>query len=245
MKLPAPAETALLLDIDGTLIDLAPTPDSVVVPPGLLDTLFRLRRHLGDALGVITGRPLEQVDQLLPDIPFAAAGEHGGALRHSPDGPVERPTLPDVPDEWWAAAESLVAAHPGSLLERKRRGFVLHYRLAPAAGPALLEAASALVAVRHGAFQILSASMAWEIRPAGIDKGVAVERLCAHAPFAGRRPVYIGDDVTDEDGIRMAEAMGGAGLLVAPVFGDPDGVRSWLSRSADALDAGATAWPTA
>ena len=140
MRLPAPTETALLLDIDGTLLDLAPTPEAVVVPPELLDSLRRLRRHLGDALGVITGRPLEQVDQLLPGVPFAAAGEHGGALRHGPDEVVERPPLADIPPPWFDIAEEIVAAHPGALLERKARGFVLHYRLAPEAGPTLYDA---------------------------------------------------------------------------------------------------------
>ena len=85
--------------------------------------------------------------------------------------------------------------------------------------------------------------MAWEIRPRGVDKGIALERLCAAPPFAGRLPVFIGDDVTDEDAIAMAESMGGAGLLVEPVFGSPGGVRDWLRRSADALDSGADAWP--
>ena len=241
LSLPPPGEAALLLDIDGTLIDLAPTPNSVIVPDGLIDAMLRLRRHLGDALAVITGRPLDQVDALLPSAPYAAAGEHGGAIRHAPDAIVERAALPDQPDAWLDLAAASVAAHPGSLLERKRRGFVLHYRLAPDAGRALRDAADSIIAA-DDRFQVLEASMAWEIRPRGIDKGVAVERLCARAPFAGRCPIFIGDDVTDEDGICVAQAMGGAGLRVDSAFGSPAHGRAWLQRSADGLDAGATDW---
>ena len=242
LALPPPGRSALLLDIDGTLLDLAPTPDLVVVPPSLLDSLRRLRRHLGDALAVVTGRPVEQADALLAAVPYAAAGEHGGAIRRRPGAAIERPALPELPERWIERAAALVAAHPGSLLEQKRRGFVLHYRLAPSSGPALREAAAALVAEQDAAFQVLEASMAWEIRPRGIDKGVAVERLCAESPFAGRLPIFIGDDVTDEDGIRMAQSLGGAGLRVDQAFGSSADVRTWLARSADALDSGRAEW---
>ena len=245
LALPPPGRSALLLDIDGTLLDLAPRPDLVVVPPGLLDSLRRLRRSLGDALAVVTGRPVEQADALLAAVAYAAAGEHGGAIRHRPGAAVERPALPDLPAGWIDRAAALVAAHPGSLLEEKRRGFVLHYRLAPAAGPALHEAVAALVAERDASFQVLEASMAWEVRPRGIDKGVAVKRLCAEPPFAGRLPIFIGDDVTDEDGIGMAQALGGAGLRVDQAFGSSAAVRTWLARSADALASGGTDWAPA
>ena len=239
LTLPPPAEAALLLDLDGTLLDLAPMPDLVVVPPDLPDTLRRLRRHLQDALAVVTGRPIEQIDGLLADAPYAVAGEHGGAIRHQPGGPIVRALLPNPPAAWIIDAARIVDRHPGALLEQKQRGFVFHYRLAPECGPALLEAALALIAPERDRFQVLEAAMAWEVRPRGVDKGVAVAALAEEAPFAGRRPIFIGDDVTDEDGMRAARAMSGAGLLVERVFGSPEGVRSWMRRSADALDAGA------
>ncbi|MDT7950694.1 MAG: trehalose-phosphatase [Acetobacteraceae bacterium] len=242
VALPLRERAALLLDIDGTLIDLAPTPDAVVVEAGLLDTLRKLRRHLGDALAVVTGRPVEQADALLGGAPFAVAGEHGGAIRHRPDGPIERPPLPEVPAHWLPRAEEAVAAYKGALLERKRRGLVLHFRQAPESGSALHAAAQAMVAERETEFQLLETSRAWEIRPRGMDKGVAVERLCALAPFAGRLPIFIGDDVTDEDGIRMAHALGGTGFRVDRAFGSPADVRAWLARSADRFDAGEDSW---
>ncbi|HYZ61845.1 MAG TPA: trehalose-phosphatase [Acetobacteraceae bacterium] len=242
LELPPPAEAALLLDLDGTLLDLAPTPDSVVVPPGLLDTLRRLRAHLGDALAVVTGRPVEQIDALLADTPYAVAGEHGGAIRHQPGGPIVRPTLPDPPVEWIIHAAEIIERHPGSLLEQKQRGFVFHYRQAPEHGPALRQAALALIAPERDRFQVLEAAMAWEVRPRGVDKGIAVNALAAESPFAGRLPVFIGDDVTDEDGMRAARALGGAGLRVDDAFGSPEQVRTWLRQSADALDRGETGW---
>jgi trehalose 6-phosphate phosphatase len=233
--LPPFHRTALMLDMDGTLIDLGPTPDAVVVTPGLTDTLVSLRIRLGGALAVVTGRPIETVDRLLGAAPGAVAGEHGGAIRHAPDAAIERPDLPSPPAVWVEAAEALAAAFPGALLEHKARGFALHYRLAPSAGPVFHAVLRALIAGSSG-FQLLPAHMLWEIRPLGTDKGRAVEALMARAPFSGRLPVFIGDDVTDEDGMRAARELGGAGFRVDTAFRDTNGVRSWLSRSALAGD---------
>jgi trehalose 6-phosphate phosphatase len=223
-----PNGAALLLDVDGTLIDIAATPDAVVVPPDLVATLHRLRLALGGALAVVTGRPVAQVDALLGDAPHAVAGEHGAAIRHAPDLPVQRADLPAPPADWLARAAAVVARHPGTLLEPKVSGFVLHYRQAPEVEHDLHQAALAFAAELPG-FKVLAAKMAWEVKPAGVDKGVAVAALMAQPPFLGRVPVYIGDDVTDEDGIRAAVALGGTGWLVPEVFTDPAGVRRWLS----------------
>ncbi|HEY3846666.1 MAG TPA: trehalose-phosphatase [Acetobacteraceae bacterium] len=236
-RLPHFADTALLLDLDGTLLDLAPAPDAVVVPAGLPDTLRTLRNRLGGALGIITGRPIETIDALLGDAPYAVAGEHGGAVRLAPGEPVHRPPLPSPPPEWLEAAERLATSHPGVLLERKARGFALHFRAAPDAGPVLRDALTALIA-GDAAFELLPAHMLWEVRPRGMDKGKALRALMARPPFAGRKPVFIGDDVTDEDAIRAARVLGGAGFQVAEAFGSPDGVRTWLRQAARAGD-----WP--
>ena len=234
MPLPTlPPNAALLLDMDGTLIDIARTPDSVVVPPELPPTLRRLRAHLGDALAVVTGRPIDQIDALLPDTPFAVAGEHGAAIRHAPGNRILRVELADPPAAWLEEAERLVASIEGALLERKAHGFVLHYRMAPAAGPMLRAALDRMLAGHTDRFVIMSALMAWEVKPTGVDKATAVTALMARAPFVGRVPVYIGDDVTDEDGMRAARALGGLGWRVQDVFTDAAGVRAWLARTAD------------
>jgi trehalose 6-phosphate phosphatase len=230
--LPPFALAALLLDLDGTLLDIAPTPDSVQVPPALPDTLRTLSTRLGGALAIISGRTVAEVDALLGAVSPAVAGEHGGALRRAPGAALERPDLPAAPQAWRDAAQRLVAAHPGALLEHKPRGFVVHYRLAPAAGPALHAALAALLA-GQAAFDLMQAHMAWEVRPRGADKGTAVAALLRAAPFAGRLPVFIGDDVTDRDAIAAAAALGGTGMLVADAFGTPAGVRAWLATVAE------------
>ena len=224
-------QAALLLDLDGTLLDLAPTPDTVVVPPGLTDTLRTLRWRLEQALAVITGRPIETIDALLGDAPYAVAGEHGGAIRPAPGAPIERPDLKPPPAAWITCAAALEKAHPGAILETKARGFGLHFRLAPDAEAAIHDALAALV---EGSvdFELMRGSMLWEVRPRGADKGHAVTTLMRRPPFLGRVPVFIGDDVTDEDGMRVARAMGGAGLRVQDVFGAPAGVRAWLHATA-------------
>jgi len=157
-------------------------------------------------------------------------------VRFAPGAAVERAPLPPPPPAWLVVAEALAATHPGTLLEYKARGFVLHYRLAPAAGPAL---ECGLLALLDGqaTHVLMPAHMAFEVRPRGADKGTAVAALLERAPFAGRVPVYVGDDVTDEDAIRVARARGGLGLLVAEAFGDAAGVRAWLGRLAGAEDA--------
>lgn len=217
--------TALLLDMDGTLIDLAPTPEAVVVPPGLPATLTALRDALDGALAIVTGRPVETVDRLFGDAPGAVAGEHGGAIRHASGEAVERPDLPAPPRSWLETAETLVDSFPGALLERKARGFALHYRQAPEAREVFRTALTTLIDDR---FQVHPAHMLWEVRPVGADKGGAVVALMQRPPFAGRLPVFIGDDVTDEDGMRAARQLGGIGLKVQDRFGDAAGVRAWL-----------------
>lgn len=230
-QLPPLDRTALLLDVDGTLLDFAPTPLDVTVPEGLPATLAAVKRRLDGALGMISGRPVEQVAALFGDIPQAIAGEHGGAVRHAPDAPVERPSLPAPPPAWLIEAEALARTWPGALLEHKARGFVLHYRQAPGAEAALRDALSRLIET-DPAFLLMPAHMAWEVRPRGADKGSALLTVMGQAPFTGRLPVFVGDDATDRDAVRAAQNMGGIGLMVAEAFGDPSGVRSWLDRLA-------------
>lgn len=223
-----PQRAALLLDLDGTLIDIAPTPDSVVVPPDLPPTLLRLRARLSDALAIVTGRPIAQVEALLPGVPYAIAGEHGGVVRVAPDAMEARVEVEPIPADWLVQAEQLVAAWPGAILERKARSFVLHFRQVPDAGPVFRAALEQWMAdwPHH---TIGAAHMAWEIKPLGVDKGGAVRTLMALPPFQGRVPVFIGDDVTDEDGMRVARAMGGLGLRVQDHFTNAAGVRRWLA----------------
>jgi trehalose 6-phosphate phosphatase len=238
VTLPPFRRAALLLDLDGTLLDMAPTPDSVEVPPGLTDALRTIRDQLDGALAVVTGRSIEVIDKLLGDVPYGVAGEHGGAVRSGPGEPIERPDVKAPPPDWIDRAKALEAAFPGSILERKARGFGIHYRLVPEAGSAIHRALRALVE-GSADFELMHGQLLYEVRPSGVDKGHAVTALMRRAPFLGRVPVFIGDDVTDEDGMRVARAMGGTGLRVQDVFGDAAGVRAWLHDTAAQGDWGA------
>lgn len=228
-KIPPLSQTAFLLDFDGTLVDIAPTPESVVVPPDLLETLTHLRNACGDALAIISGRPIEQIDQFLGDVPFAVAGEHGVAIRHRPGGSVERAVLPTMPQRWLVQASDLLATLPGTRLEHKQGGFVLHYRAAPEKAEVLRQTAERWVRESDGAFMLQPAKMAWEIRPTGVDKGYAVSVLMETAPFAGRKPVFVGDDVTDEDGMAAVHRMGGDFFRIPADFPTPAVFRAWLA----------------
>jgi trehalose 6-phosphate phosphatase len=225
---PLPVHASLLLDLDGTLLDIAPTPDAVVVAPGLPEALKGLRARLGEALAIVSGRPVEQVEALLPGVAYAVAGEHGGAIRFAPRTDLIRADLPALPPHWLDAAARLVAGRPGVLLERKARGFAVHFRLAPEQGPAI-EATLRDLLAGQATHRLLAAHMAYEVKPRGADKGTAVAALLQRQPFAGRVPVYIGDDVTDEDAMAVTRASGGLGLRVQDVFADARGVRAWLA----------------
>lgn len=240
LDLLSPCDTArhcaLFLDLDGTLIEIAPRPDAVEVPDDLVPLLTALHERLEGAVAIVSGRALDVLDALLAPLRLPAAGEHGLALREHLGGPSARASLAQVPSAWRDAASALAQAFPGTLLEHKPAGFVLHFRTNPdAAAP--LRAALAAMVVDDPQFEILPAYHAYEVRPRGVTKGDAVAYLMGHAPFQGRRPIFIGDDVTDAHGIAAAQRLGGQGLWLAESFGTPAGLRAWLARVAGGNDA--------
>jgi trehalose 6-phosphate phosphatase len=229
-------KSALFLDLDGTLLEIAATPEQVVVPPRLPDLLAQLHRQLDHAVAVVRGRPLAQLDFLLDPFTSAAAGEHGVSLRYDDGTREEMPIGIAVPEEWRLALEAAAERWPGVLVEVKPHGVAMHYRLAPGRGNDVWRLVRALVAPDHPWFRLIPAREAVEIGLRSASKGHAVERLMAHAPFHGRRPIFIGDDFTDEAGMGMARRLGGVGLRVAEAFsGDPAEVRAWLVRGAERL----------
>jgi trehalose 6-phosphate phosphatase len=230
-SLPTLARAALLLDFDGTLVEIAERPDAVRVPDTLPPLLLRLAEALGGAVAVVSGRPMRDLDALLP-VPIAKAAEHGAVLRPDPAAPAILLDLPDPPADWLARARPWVAQHPGALIETKGHGFVLHFRQAgPDAGIAARALLSALIAEVPDRFDLLEASMAWEIRPRGASKATAVRALMARSPFAGRLPIFIGDDITDEDGMAACRDLGGEGLRLQEAFGSPAALRTWLAEA--------------
>jgi trehalose 6-phosphate phosphatase len=141
-----------------------------------------------------------------------------------------------VPDAWREALEAAAERWPGVLVEPKPHGVAIHYRLAPERGNDVWRLVRSLVPEDHSWFHLIPAREAVEIGPRAASKGHAVERLMAQAPFQGRRPIFVGDDFTDEAGMDAARQFGGEGLRVAEVFGgDPAAVRAWLSRGVELL----------
>lgn len=221
---------ALFLDLDGTLLDIAPRPDDVLVPPSLPDDLARLSRGLRGALAVVSGRSLHVLDELL--YPFSPPGgaEHGAVVRH-PDGLLDSVKPSIFPHEWLRQLRLAAERWKGIVIEEKPRSVVVHYRLAPERAAEVQKLVEGLADLQRYGFTILESKMAFEVKPRSSTKGRAVALLMEEAPFAGRVPVFVGDDITDEDGIAMAKRLGGFGLRVRPDFGDdPAQVRAWIAR---------------
>jgi len=231
------ANTALFLDIDGTLLDLARTPDRVKVPRELLRALEKLTHHLSGALAFVSGRSLESVDKLFAPFRPAAIGTHGGEIR-GVDGLVARSQpLPEKIVEVFAGlAENI----PGLLLEDKRSALALHYRLAPEARPVLMSAMEKHARLFESEkVHILQGKAVIEARAIGVDKGTAVVELVKQKPFLGRSVLFGGDDTTDLDVFRILPKLGGRGFSVGQhfpgadyVFESPLAVRRWLVDAA-------------
>jgi len=202
--------TALFLDFDGTLVDLAEQPHLVVVPAGLVKTLGALAGHLDGALAVVSGRPIGQLDDFLRPLQFPAAGVHG-AERRGADG--QTTLLATEPlDDVERAARALAAQHAGLLVESKRGSVALHYRQAPDLSDLCL--ATLQAAAASPGLALLHGKMVIEVKPAGVNKGRAIEDFMREPPFAGRLPLFVGDDVTDEAGFASVQGLGGVGVKI-------------------------------
>ncbi|MGB8600784.1 MAG: trehalose-phosphatase [Rhizomicrobium sp.] len=223
---------ALFLDIDGTLIDLAATPADVVIPPELAMLLRGAQGALDGALALVSGRTIAMIDAVLAPMALIlpCAGEHGAILRLS-DGSLHIP--PDsykISQELYDAACAATQGWAGVIVEQKNFGLTLHYRQAPAHARNVHALAERLLQKAPPGFEVLPASMALELRHCALNKGYAVERFMTQPPFMGRMPVFVGDDLTDEDGMRAASRLGGFGLQVGRDFGGrTENVRRWLA----------------
>lgn len=233
-----PQQTALFLDVDGTLLDIADSPDAVVVPPGLLDALAQLQRSLDGALALISGRPVDELDRLLQPVRLAASGGHGAHWRERGDSPLRR-TTPDLPANLRLQLNALAQRHVGIQIEDKGTSVALHYRAAPDLATALREAVQTLLRAPEGTgLRLLNGKQVYEVVSEGVDKAQAIQRLLGTPAFAGRLPLYIGDDVTDEPAIALMPTLGGLGLSVgralpgaSAVFSDAEQVRDALMQA--------------
>lgn len=238
MTPPVNGNSALFLDIDGTLLDIARTPDAVVVPPELKNSLQKLHDELQGALAFVSGRSLAAIDSLFAPLIMPAIGCHGAEVR-GPDGTVAA-LAPPMPDWVVRLFADLAQSYSGVLLEDKRYVLSLHYRLAPEARTAIHDAlAKERDRLAAANISLLEGKAVIDARPAGIDKGVGVRALMKQKPFRGRRLLFGGDDTTDLDVFQILPEIGGSGFSVgksfpgvAHVFASPRAVRAWLNRLA-------------
>jgi trehalose 6-phosphate phosphatase len=235
------SETAVLLDIDGTLLDLAPTPREVWVPPDLAKTLKRLLQRTGGALALVSGRSLNDIDLIFaPDV-FPVVGGHGAEMRLDPDSDAVAAHAPPMDKELKRRLAAIAKLSPGILLEDKGYSLALHYRLAPHAEKAIYEAVSLIRAdLPNAPIEVLPGKSVCEIKHSGFTKASGVRELMTHAPFRGRRPFFIGDDVTDETVFAIMPDMDGLSFSVgrrahgvAGHFDTPSDVREFLAHLLD------------
>jgi trehalose 6-phosphate phosphatase len=243
---------AILLDVDGTLLDFAPTPLEVVIPPELIVALGRLAKQTGGALAFVSGRTLAELDMFFAPLRLPAIGGHGAELRLA-DGVIKRAKT-FLDPQLKRALAAIAEDKPGLVVEDKGYSIALHYRLTPEHGHAVREEVNAICAAfPSAAIEILPGKSVVEVKQPSFNKGTAVREIMRHAPFEGRKPIFIGDDVTDDAAFAVLPEFGGTGFSVgrdvqglAGKFEEPKDVRSWISALAqggdttDSNDKGAT-----
>lgn len=238
---PRLSQTAVLLDVDGTLLDLMPTPREVWVPPALAKTLKRLHERTGGALAFVSGRSINDLDLIFAPDQFPAVGGHGAEMRLTADVDAVAAHAPPLDKELKLRLAAIAKLSPGILLEDKGYSLALHYRLAPHAEKAIYESVALIRAdLPNAPIEVLPGKSVCEIKHSGFTKASGVRELMTHPPFKGRKPFFIGDDVTDEtvfaimpdlDG--LAFSVGRRARGVAGHFDAPSDVREFLARLLD------------
>lgn len=234
---PCSRNWAFFLDVDGTLLDIAETPDAAEATRSEKSLVRKLHEASGGALALVSGRSLADIDELFAPLKIAVAGQHG-VERRDARGELHRGSYPR--SQLQRAAEAVrdfAAAHDGLVFEDKGASFALHYRLAPALEDAARNVVRKAAASLGDWVEVQMGKMVIELKPAGRDKGVAIEEFLREPPFAGRAPVFIGDDITDEDGFRVVNRAGGHSIKVGEgrtearwQLADPSAARAWLQQ---------------
>jgi len=235
------ANAALFLDFDGTLVALAETPEAIHVPPALAPLLSELHDLLGGALAVVSGRQIDSIDRFLAPLRLPAAGEHG-VQRRDAEGHMQEQRAPDL-IAILDIANELARVHEGLLVERKHAAIALHYRLAPQL-EAVCRDALARAIDGQPQFELMHGKFVFEVKPAGINKGIAIDAFMHEPPFEGRVPVFAGDDTTDESGFAVVQPRGGIAIKVGSGpslalhrLDSPRAVFEWLVAARDQLAA--------
>jgi len=232
-------DSAILLDVDGTIVDLAPTPRDVLVVPRLKKALRTLCQRTDGAVAFVSGRPLGDLDRLFAPLKLAAVAGHGAEMRVSGR---DEPSRYDAPlgGDLRRQFKALVSKLDGVILEDKGYSLALHYRLAPQHADTIREAVAAACAVYpKSAIEVLPGKAVIEVKSSAFNKGTGVRELMRFPPFRGRSPIFIGDDVTDQAAFSVLPEFGGAGFSVghkmpglAGCFPTPQDVREWLYQLA-------------
>lgn len=203
--------SAYFLDVDGTLLEIEPRPEDVAADASLRGLLHRLQTEAGGALALVSGRKIADVDRIFAPLLFPCAGLHGAEIRF-PDGTRTEPAR-GVMEPARSRCQQFVAANPGAMLEDKGATLAVHFRQRPDLASDVL---ALLGPFARNGLVVQEGKMVAELREARYSKGTAIEALLANAPFAGRMPIFIGDDVTDESGFRLVNATGGISIRVGP-----------------------------
>jgi trehalose 6-phosphate phosphatase len=236
--LPALTGHALFLDIDGTLLDLAPTPEAVEVPPALVPLLQRIADKLDGAFAFVSGRTIDGIDALFAPLKLPTVGVHGGEIR-GPDGQLSSDLrLVGQMQSAEPLLREAIAGMRGVILENKHSAIALHYRSVPERGREVLKVAELVVGGMGSQFAVLMGKCVVEIRPRHQTKGMALEHLMQQLPFRGRTPIFAGDDCTDEDAFEVVNRLGGVSIHVGSSAStgarhrltDTDELRSWLQQ---------------
>lgn len=236
--LPSPRpDWALFLDIDGTLIEHADHPEGVTIPKDLPDRLTAAQTALDGAVALVSGRTIDWMDRKFAPARLAASGQHGAEVRLAPDAPAVPIPMPKWRAPLEAALKRELDSWPGVFIEHKPLSLAVHFRAVPEFGDAVMERVMALGRGLDDRVQFLHGLYVIEVREAGHHKGTAVATLMKSASFAGRTPVFLGDDVTDEDGFMAVRDLGGIAIAVGPRatghadfhMSGPTRVRAWLA----------------
>ncbi|MEA2975266.1 MAG: trehalose 6-phosphate phosphatase [Alphaproteobacteria bacterium] len=231
-------QVAILLDIDGTLLDIAPTPHDVRVPTTLRRTLAKLQTSTDGALALVSGRSLRDIDLLFSPLLLSAVGGHGAEIRLLPDGPGHQQQALPLDNKLRRRFAAIAEPGDGIIVEDKGYSLALHYRLAPEKQRAIEDAVAAICADLPMAFvEVLPGKAVLEIKKVGFNKGSAIQYLMSHPPFAGRRPIFVGDDKTDDAAFAVLPEFDGIAISVGRMvpgvtqrFETPTDVRRWLER---------------
>ena len=230
--------SAILLDIDGTILDLAPTPHEVLVPETLCSTLTQVREAAGGALALVSGRPIGDIDFIFAPLELPAIGGHGAEIRPNPEGHTYEQRAVSLDRELRRQLREIAERFPGVGMEDKGYSFALHYRLALEQGLDVVDAVFRVCKkFLPETYELLTGKAVIEVKSPGFDKGTAVTELMTYPPFAGRTPIFIGDDVTDEAAFEVMPDLGGVAYSVGRKvpgingrFQSPTEVRNWLAR---------------